>query len=186
MLKGLNSSRSNKIIMVVALALAAGGFLGSWATGANGKATAASPTVTFAVAPERSAAPVLPTTGFAPVVKQALPAVVNISTSKTIKVKNDDADSFLNDPMFRQFFGPNLGQQFKQPQQQRERALGSGVIVNKDGYILTNNHVVDGATQITVDLADRRHFTAKVIGTDPHSDVAVLKIDATNLPTLPL
>jgi serine protease Do len=172
--------------MVVALALAAGGFLGSWATGVSGHAASASPAVTFAVAPERSAEPVLPAAGFAPVVKQALPAVVNISTSKMIKVKNDDADSFLNDPMFRRFFGPNSGQQFKQPQQQREHALGSGVIVNKDGYILTNNHVVDGATQITVDLSDKRHFIAKVVGTDPHSDVAVLKIDATNLPTLPL
>jgi serine protease Do len=187
MLKGLNSYRSKKLVMVVALALAAGGFLGSWATGANGTATSASPTVSFAVAPERGAAPVLPSAGFAPVVKLALPAVVNISTSKMIKVKNDDEDSFLNDPMFRRFFGPNSGQQLKQPQQQqREHALGSGVIVSKDGYILTNNHVVDGATQITVDLADKRHFTAKVVGTDPHSDVAVLKIDATNLPTLQL
>src|ERR1019366_10390342 len=124
--------RSKKLVMVVALALAAGGFLGSWATGANGTATSASPTVSFAVAPERGAAPVLPSAGFAPVVKLALPAVVNISTSKMIKVKNDDEDSFFNDLMFRRFFGPNSGQQLKQPQQQqREHALGSGVIDRK-------------------------------------------------------
>ena len=90
-----------------------------------------------------------------------------------------------NDSPLRQFFGPNSGKQFRQPQQ-REHALGSGVIVNKDGYILTNNHVIDGATQITVDLSDKRHFTAKVVGADPQSDVAVLKIDATNLPVLTL
>ena len=186
MLNGPISRRSKKLAIVSVLALAAGGFLGSWATSANGRSVGASPAVTFAVAPDRAAEPVLPNAGFAPIVKQALPAVVNISTSKMIKVSNDDENPFLNDPMFRQFFGPNSGQQFKQPQQQREHALGSGVIVNKDGYILTNNHVIDGATQIVVDLADRRHFTAKVVGADPQSDVAVLKIDATNLPVLTL
>jgi serine protease Do len=178
--------RSKKVTMMLALALAAGGFLGSWAMEMSGHAVNAAPAVTFSVAPDHAADPVLPTTGFAPVVKKALPAVVNISTSKIVKVSDDDANSILNDPMFRQFLGPNSGRQFSQPQQQREHALGSGVIVNKNGYILTNNHVVDGATQITVDLADKRHFTAKVVGTDPQSDVAVLKIDATDLPTLQL
>ena len=187
MMKGPISLRSNKSIMVVGLALAAAGFLGSsWVTSANGRSVSASPAVTFTVAPDRGAEPVLPNAGFAPVVKQALPAVVNISTSKIIKVSNDDENPFLNDPQFRQFFGPDSQRQFKQPQQQREHALGSGVIVNKDGYILTNNHVIDGATQITVDLSDTRHFTARVVGADPQSDVAVLKIDATNLPVLTL
>src|SRR5579864_903033 len=186
MLSGPILHRSKKLAIVSVLALAAGGFLGSWATSANGRSVGPVPAVTFTVAPDRGAEPVLPNAGFAPVVKQALPAVVNISTSKMIKVSNDDQNPFLNDPMFRQFFGPNSGQQFKQPQQQREHALGSGVIVNKDGYILTNNHVIDGATQITVDLSDKRHFTAKVVGADPQSDVAVLKIDATNLPTMAL
>lgn len=187
MLKGPISYRSKKLVIVVALALAAGGFLGSWATGVSGHSVSASPAITFVVAPDRAAGPGLPSAGFAPVVRQALPAVVNISTSKMIKVGNDGDDNpFLNDPRFRQFFGPNSGQQFSQPKQEREHALGSGVIVNKNGYILTNNHVVDGATQITVDLPDKRHFTAKVVGADPQSDVAVLKIDATDLPVLPL
>jgi serine protease Do len=186
MLKASFSHRSKKLVMTVAIALLGGGLLGSLAISANGHSVSASPTVTFAVAPERGAESTLPNAGFAPILKQALPAVVNISTSKTIKVSNDGDDSFENDPRLRQFFGPNSGKQFSQPQQQREHALGSGVIVNKDGYILTNNHVIDGATQITVDLSDKRHFTAKVVGADPQSDVAVLKIDASNLPTLAL
>jgi serine protease Do len=177
--------RSRKPIWaLVVLALVLGGALGVMATAASGHLYGA-PGVTFAVAPDRPTEAVLPTTGFAPIVKQALPAVVNISSSKIVKVKNDmPSNPFQNDPFFRQFFGPEGQQQFQQPRPQREESLGSGVIVAKDGYILTNNHVVDGATQISVDLADKRHFTAKVIGTDPQYDIAVLKIDATNLPTL--
>src|SRR5579863_8794427 len=100
MLNGPISRRSKKIAIVSVLALAAGGFLGSWATSANGRSVGASPAVTFAVAPDRAAEPVLPNAGFAPIVKQALPAVVNISTSKIIKVSNDDENPFLNDPQF--------------------------------------------------------------------------------------
>ena len=86
--------------------------------------------------------------------------------------------------MFQQFFGDNGGGrrfQPQQPRQQKEEGLGSGVIVSPEGYILTNNHVVDGATDVRVTLADRREFKARVVGTDPKTDVAVLKIDATNL-----
>jgi len=68
--------------------------------------------------------------------------------------------------------------------QQREKALGSGVIMTRDGYILTNNHVVDGATDVQVTLGDKREFKAKIVGTDPKTDIAVLKIDATNLPLI--
>src|SRR4029077_9814390 len=68
--------------------------------------------------------------------------------------------------------------------EQREQGLGSGVIMTQDGYVLTNNHVVDGADHVTVTLADKREFKAKVVGTDPKSDIAVLKIDATNLPCI--
>jgi serine protease Do len=178
---------SRKPIWALALALVLGGALGVLAITASGHLYA-TPGVTFAVAPDRAAEPVLPSAGFAPVVKQALPAVVNISSSKIVKVKNGMPSSpFSNDPFFQQFFGPDTQRQYRQPQpqSQREESLGSGVIVAKDGYILTNNHVVDGATQISVDLADKRHFTAKVVGTDPQYDIAVLKIDATNLSTLP-
>jgi serine protease Do len=91
----------------------------------------------------------------------------------------------FNDPMFRQFFGDQFGQGGK-PHAEREQALGSGVIITPDGTILTNNHVIDGATDIKVQLSDKREFVAKLVGADPKSDVAVLKIEGKDLPTLPL
>jgi Do/DeqQ family serine protease len=89
----------------------------------------------------------------------------------------------MDDPMFRQFLGDRGPQQMPE---QRRSGLGSGVIITTDGYILTNHHVIDGAEQIKVDLNDGRTLDAKVIGSDPPSDLAVLKIDATNLPVLAL
>jgi Do/DeqQ family serine protease len=118
--------------------------------------------------------------GFASVLKAALPAVVNIHSSKVVRPRNQMP--FFNDPFFQQFFG----NQFGQTGPQREESLGSGVILAPDGIVLTNNHVVDGASDIKVTLYDKREFTAKVIGTDKQSDLAVLKIDATGLPVLPL
>src|ERR1700747_85911 len=123
-------------------------------------------------------------TGFAPVVKKVLPAVVNVSSSKVSKVPTEFFGQLPDDPMFRQFFGDDSNRRFRTPRQapeQREKGLGSGVVMTQDGYILTNNHVVDGANNVTVTLADKREFKAKVIGTDPKSDIAVIKIDATNL-----
>ena len=120
--------------------------------------------------------------GFSDVLKPVLPAVVNIHTSKVVKQKPQQQSPFFNDPFFQQFFG-DRGQGGEQ-RPEREQSLGSGVIVTSDGMILTNNHVIDGASDIKVDLSDKREFTAKLVGTDPKSDVAVLKIDATNLPTL--
>jgi serine protease Do len=126
-------------------------------------------------------------TGFAPVVRKALPSVVNISSSRVSKTPTGFFQQMPDDPMFRQFFGDNANQQFRTPRempQQREKALGSGVIVTRDGFILTNNHVVDGATDVRVTLGDKREFKAKIVGTDPKTDIAVLKIDATNLPLI--
>jgi len=126
-------------------------------------------------------------TGFAPVVKKALPSVVNIATSKVSKMPTGFFEQMPDDPLFRQFFGDNDNRQFRTPRempQQREKALGSGVIMTRDGYILTNNHVVDGATDVQVTLGDKREFKAKIVGTDPKTDIAVLKIDATNLPLI--
>ena len=127
------------------------------------------------------------TNGFAAVLKPALPAIVNIHTSKVVKTGRTQMP-FFNDPMFRQFFGNQFGDQFgsEAPRAEREHSLGSGVIVTSDGTILTNNHVVDGATDVKVDLSDKREFQAKVIGHDAKTDIAVLKIDATNLPVLPI
>src|SRR6202046_5664254 len=122
--------------------------------------------------------------GFSAVLKPALPAVVNISSSKVVKPERNQQPQVFNDPMFRQFFGDQFGQGQTRPM--REQSLGSGVILTSDGTILTNNHVVEGATDIKVSLSDKREFQAKVIGTDSQTDIAVLKIDATNLPTVPL
>ncbi len=145
-----------------------------------------------------SYAPVGIESSFAPVVDRALPAVVNISSSKT--TKTSEAMPSEMDPLFRQFFGRQFGDddnsgngqnsrrgnRFNTPRNRTEHSLGSGVIIRSDGYLLTNNHVIDGANEVTVTLGDKREFKAKVIGADPKTDVAVLKIDASNLPTLPL
>lgn len=123
--------------------------------------------------------------GFASVLKGVLPAVVNIHSSKVVKSRQQTMP-FFNDPFFQQFFGDQGGQGGGQmmPQRQREESLGSGVIITSDGTIITNNHVVDGATDIKVGLSDKREFTAKVVGTDSNTDIAVLKINATDLPTM--
>ena len=123
-------------------------------------------------------------TTFAPIVERDLPAVVNISSSKVVRGTSAEQPFFM-DPFFRQFFGDNFGRQFNAPQR-RERGLGSGVIVKSDGYILTNNHVIDGATDITVTLLDKRNFKAKVVGADSKTDIGVLKIETTGLPTISL
>ena len=122
--------------------------------------------------------------GFSAVIKPALPAVVNIRTSKMVKSQGNQTSPFFNDPMFRQFFGDQFGG--GKPHAEREQALGSGVIVTPDGTILTNNHVIDGASDIKVYLSDKREFKAKLVGADPKTDIAVLKIEASGLPTLPL
>lgn len=121
---------------------------------------------------------------YAPVVKEALPSVVNISSSKVVKA-GPGMDGRL-DPFFQQFFGDEGGPFHAIPKERREKSLGSGVIVSPEGYILTNNHVVDGATDVQVTLSDKREFQAKVIGTDPKTDIAVLKIDASNLKPITL
>lgn len=108
------------------------------------------------------------------------PSVVNISTTMTITAEETPFGDLFNDPFFRRFFGTPFGPERKY----RTTALGSGVIVSKDGYILTNNHVVKNAEKIKVILYDKRQYDAKVIGTDPKTDLAVIKIDEKNLPAI--
>ncbi|MGH9740997.1 MAG: DegQ family serine endoprotease, partial [Candidatus Acidiferrum sp.] len=122
-----------------------------------------------------------PTSGsYAPLVKEILPSVVNISSSKVVHNRMSSEEMPM-DPFFRQFFGDDGNGRFNVPKDSREQALGSGVIVSPEGYILTNNHVVDGATDIRVTLSDKREFQAHVVGTDPKTDIAVLRINAGNL-----
>ncbi len=124
-----------------------------------------------------------PLVTFAPVVKRAMPAVVNISSSKVVK-EQAQGGSMFDDPFFRQFFGGRMPQQ-QQPRSQRETSLGSGVVVSPDGYIITNNHVVDGASDVKVQFSDRSEFPAKIVGTDKYADIAVLKVNRTGLTSLP-
>jgi Do/DeqQ family serine protease len=115
------------------------------------------------------------------IAESVTPAIVAIQSTQVIKVQQSP---FMMDPFFRQFFG-DMFPQFGVPREQREHALGSGVIVSADGYIVTNNHVVSKATQIQVLLSDKRLLKGKVVGADPQTDIAVIKIDARNLPTVP-
>jgi serine protease Do len=119
----------------------------------------------------------------APAAKRAMPSVVKIAVSKLVKSPTgmQVPEGMENDPMFRQFFG---GRGFQAPRPHREGGLGSGVIVSPDGYILTNNHVVDDATDVTVTLPDRREFKGRVVGKDAKIDLAVVKIEANNLPAI--
>jgi serine protease Do len=120
---------------------------------------------------------------FADIIEKASPAVVKISSTRVIKASEQQGSNpFMSDPFFQQFFG-GRGQQ--KPRDQRESGLGSGVLVSSSGYILTNNHVVEKATTLKIELSDGRIFTGKTVGADPQTDVAVVKISADNLPTLP-
>ena len=129
-----------------------------------------------------------PLTSFAPVVKRAMPAVVNISSSKVVKDQGEEGQGgqgLFNDPFFRQFFGGRMPQGQVQPRSQRATSLGSGVVVSPDGYILTNNHVVEGATDVKVAFSNKEEYPAKIVGADKYSDIAVLKINKSGLATLP-
>ncbi|OGW28155.1 MAG: hypothetical protein A2X56_04550 [Nitrospirae bacterium GWC2_57_13] len=114
----------------------------------------------------------------------ATPSVVNISTMRVIKSPEGTPFEFFDDPFFRRFFGdqyphPNV------PRERKEQSLGSGVIVSENGYIVTNNHVIEKGEAIKVLLSDKRDFTAKLIGADPKTDIAVIKIEAQELSALP-
>ena len=124
----------------------------------------------------RAAGPV----SYADAVSRAAPAVVNIATRKVIE---EQSNPLLEDPFFRHFFGDGSG---AMPRKRLESSLGSGVIINTKGFILTNNHVIDGAEQINVTLKDGRSADAKIVGADPEADLAVLKVDLPDLPVMTL
>ena len=172
--------------MAGVIALAAGGL--SWSvTAADSK----NPKVDIKVDQQPIARENVAESGsYAPVVKKVAPSVVQVQvTERARNAPQPEMPEFFNDPRWRRFFGEQFSDprrggmppQFRHPPQE---GLGSGVIVSADGYVLTNNHVVSGADVIKVVLNDRREFTAKVIGTDPASDLAVIKIEAKELPAV--
>lgn len=184
----------------LAIALVAAGVIGAGGATAwhDARAVTPTPTVVATVAADDASQTPLPAvavpTDFSQITKRYGPAVVNISVTGTVKTSMQGPQGMSPDDPFFEFFrrfgmpngpmgpmGPN-GPQREQP----TRGQGSGFIVSADGVILTNAHVVQNATQVTVKLTDRREYDAKVIGADPKTDVAVLKIDAKNLPTVAL
>jgi serine protease DegQ len=134
-------------------------------TESNDAKAPAAPTVTAAIPGSFSTA-----------ARKAMPSVVNIFTSKEVKVPRHP---FMDDPLFRRFFGDQLDDET-----QRTSSLGSGVIVGAEGYILTNHHVIEAADEIEVALNDGRQARARLVGTDPESDLAVLKVELQNLPAV--
>ncbi|MDR2365263.1 MAG: Do family serine endopeptidase [Zoogloeaceae bacterium] len=114
--------------------------------------------------------------GFREAARRALPAVVHIFTSQKVRTQRHP---LMDDPVFRRFFGEEMEDAPRQ-----ESGLGSGVVVSPDGYILTNFHVIDAADQIEVALADGRKLKARLVGTDPESDIAVIRVEADNLPAI--
>jgi serine protease Do len=171
--------RTLAVVVVLVLVLAAGVLAGSWATAKTGKTVP----ILVAASVSPAAAQVSFADGFAPIVQSARAAVVNVSSSRIVRSPGQSSP-FFSDPFFRQFFGNQFGRNQGPPSAQREQSLGSGVIVNGDGYILTNNHVINGAKDIKVLLGDKRQFTARVVGADQRTDLAVLKVDANNLPAI--
>jgi Do/DeqQ family serine protease len=175
-----------------ALALPAAGLallltvgLAGWSADRASPGVAGAPASVAAAAPPEATARTIGAgqDSYASLVEKVAPAVVTVRSERRVRAAQQVP--FSSDPFFREFFGDRFGESPRAPDR-RQNGLGSGVIVSQDGYILTNHHVVDGAQEISVELTDRRSFDAKVMGSDPPSDLAVLKIEATGLPTLPL
>jgi Do/DeqQ family serine protease len=129
-----------------------------------------------------AAAAPLPPLGadFSGIARRATPAVVNISA---LQVYRTERSPFFSDPFFRDFFGRDLP--FRMPQEERKTSLGSGVIVSPEGVIVTNNHVIEHARQIAITTADRRRLKGTLVGADPVTDIAVIKVEGKGFPTLP-
>jgi len=123
-------------------------------------------------------------TAMAEVTAAVKPSIVNILTTRTVKV-GGGKDPFLDDPFFKRFFGDQYRHQRQQPKEQKSSGMGSGVIVSSEGYIITNSHVVKDADEIKVTLTDKREFVGKIVGSDLKTEIAVVKIDAKDLPTVP-
>jgi Do/DeqQ family serine protease len=173
---------NNRKLRTFGAAAVAAGSIATWSVyGAD--STAPAPVVLAAPAGAEARTIGAGIDSYAPVVDRVAPTVVTIRSER--RVRPAQQFPFSEDPFFRRFFGDRLPQG-PEAQPRREGGLGSGVIVSADGYIVTNHHVVDGAEAITVELTDGRSFEARVIGSDPPSDLAALKIDGGGFPALPL
>lgn len=145
----------------------------------RGSAAPASVSIAEAPVPMKEAAVSQPMQGsYRDAANRAMPSVVNIYTSKEAR---QPRNPLMDDPFFRKFFGERFGEQ-----DEKQSSLGSGVIVSPEGYVLTNNHVVEAADQIEVALTDGRKAVAKLVGSDPETDLAVLKIDLRDIPAITL
>src|SRR3954452_21505589 len=174
--KDIHFRRSTAILTLLAASLG-GGVVAALMVSSR----AGSPVQVVASAAGPSVVP--PGGSYADMLEKVTPAIVSVYTTQVIKASEQQTPSVFSDPFFQQFFGPGFGRQFK-PRDQKEHGLGSGVIVSKDGYIVTNNHVVENADEVKISLNDGREFIAKVIGTDPKSDIAIVKVDAKDLPVI--
>lgn len=170
------SSKGSPRGWAIALLLVGAGFIGGLTISAGGGRTPTSFTAVVGTA-EAVAQPVLDQNlSYADVAEIAMPAVVNISTDKV--VENEGwVHPFMDDPIFRRFFDVPRNQ----GRERVQRSLGSGVIISRDGYIMTNNHVVERASSIRVSFQNNEEYEAEIIGADPHTDVALIKIDADDL-----
>jgi serine protease Do len=121
---------------------------------------------------------------YADLVARVAPAVVTVRAERMVRAPQQFP--FFNDPFFRDFFGDRMPRQAPEQEERRQQGLGSGVLVRNDGYIVTNHHVIDGAEEIRVEMSDRRVLSAKLVGSDPPSDLAVLKVEGQDFPTLTL
>ena len=171
-------SRARTALVVVAAAsLTAGVLLGARLAGRIETPTRAAETAAPTPASLSAALPLGP--DFRAIARRATPAVVNISA---LQVYRTERSPFLSDPFFREFFGRDLP--FRIPQEERKTSLGSGVLVAANGVIVTNNHVIEHASRIAITTAGHKRLPGTLVGTDPVTDIAVVKVEGGNLPTL--
>jgi Do/DeqQ family serine protease len=178
-------SSLNKVILYISMILV-GVVMGSWAVLSRVAPSSVQGLSPLPVTPVAVAKAIVPDSNYnfiAQAVTRTGPAVVRINSSRTVASGQDTPDVF-NDPMLRQFFGDQLPR--RMPRSREERGTGSGFIINKDGDIITNAHVVDGANKVSVILKDGRKLEGKVLGSDPLTDIAVVKVTDQNLPTVTL